>query len=237
MISIILPTYNERLNIESLITDIIDTLQTDFEIIVVDDNSPDGTYAVVDKMATQDSRIRCVRRMKDRGLTKSIQEGIDAAMGDLIGWMDADLSMPASYLKTMLQYLHSNDCDVVIASRFVPNGTNVGDSKLAAFASLCLSKLSRYALDLPILDITSGYILAKRHVFQNIRLRGDYGEYFIWLVYHLDQRNYRIVEIPYSPLPRMLGKSKTNPSFTVFLLRGIKYLTMLIKIRLLRYSN
>jgi len=232
MISIILPTFNECLNIETLITDIIDTLQIDFEVIVVDDNSPDGTHSVVENMAMHDSRIRCIRRTSERGLSKSIQEGVDAARGDLIGWMDADLSMPARYLKIMSESVINEDFDVVIASRFVPDGINEGDSSLARFSSFCLSMLGRYIFRFPVRDITSGYILAKRFVFDNLRLKGNYGEYFIYLVHQLAHRGHRIAEIPYTPLPRRFGDSKTNPSFMTFLLRGMNYLTMLLRIHI-----
>lgn len=234
MVSIVLPTYNERKNVEILINDITNFLKSDFEIIVVDDDSPDGTHAVVERIRAGDSRIRCIRRRRDRGLTKSIQEGIDASRGDLIGWMDADLSMPAVYLKTMVELVMQDNYDVAIASRFVPNGGNVGDSRIAEWASLLLSLVGRYAVGMKVRDITSGYLVAKRHVLDNIRLCGDYGEYFIYLVYELEQRNYRVAEVPYTPLPRIFGESKTNPSLSTFLFRGAKYLKTVAKVSILK---
>ena len=93
LVSVVLPTYDERDNIGPLIEGILDHVQRPVEIIVVDDDSPDGTWQVVQEMAA-DPRIRLLRRMDERGLTSALMAGIHHARGDVIAWMDCDLSMP-----------------------------------------------------------------------------------------------------------------------------------------------
>ena len=93
-VSVVLPTYNERDNIGPLIEAILANLEQPTQIIVVDDDSPDGTWQVVQEMATNDERIELLRRTDERGLTSALNAGIAHAKGDVIAWMDCDLSCP-----------------------------------------------------------------------------------------------------------------------------------------------
>ena len=94
-VSVVLPTYDERDNIGPLIQALLEHLDgTPTEIIVVDDDSPDGTWQVVQEMSANDERIELLRRADERGLTSALNAGIARARGDVIAWMDCDLSMP-----------------------------------------------------------------------------------------------------------------------------------------------
>jgi len=94
-VSVVLPTYNERDNIYPLIQALLNHLaDASPEIIVVDDDSPDGTWQVVAEVAAQDERVRLLRRLDERGLTSAIAAGIEQARGDIVVWMDCDFSMP-----------------------------------------------------------------------------------------------------------------------------------------------
>ena len=90
----ILPTYNERDNIPILIEGILRAVRTPVQVLVVDDDSPDGTWQVVQEIAAQEPHVRLIRRTDERGLTSAIWAGIRAADTDAVSWMDCDLAMP-----------------------------------------------------------------------------------------------------------------------------------------------
>ena len=118
LVSIVLPTYNERENIEAATTAIFKSLPGPVEVIVVDDNSPDLTWQVAGEIG--DQRIKVIRRTNARGLASAINRGIIESRGELVGWMDADMCHPPSLLPVMLARLAESD--VVIASRYVAGG-------------------------------------------------------------------------------------------------------------------
>lgn len=93
-VSVILPTYNEKENIKRLISEILENMGKNVEILVVDDDSPDGTWKIVEDMAKENNNIILLRRMNKRGLTSALTDGIKLAKGNIIAWMDTDLSMP-----------------------------------------------------------------------------------------------------------------------------------------------
>lgn len=247
-ISVILPTFNEAGNISELIDRVYSTLtktRKSFEIIVVDDNSPDQTWkkveAIKHKHKSSENKspirmIRLIRRIDKRGLTSAIQDGIDAANGKLIGWMDCDLSMPPEKLLEMPKKLNEG-YDIVVGSRYVPGGSDHRTEKFQVFLSKTISMISRALLVSEFKDYTSGFILAKRSVLKQIRLNGDYGEYFINLIYRAIKSGFRVVEIPYVLVPRKVGISKTAVSPLGFAIRGRKYLTMVAQLKLGRNGD
>lgn len=231
-VSIILPTYNEAGNITELIERAFKAIGNDGEIVVVDDDSPDGTWSIVDKMTIKYNRLRLIRRTGRRGLTSAIQEGIDASRGELIGWMDSDLSMPPEALAKLV-YATRTGSDIAVGSRYVPGGADLRHERLAVTLSLIISYLCRFILSRSIRDYTSGFIVAKREVFDQIKLKGDHGEYFIDLIYRAIRKGFSVKEIPYKLISRIHGTSKTAPSSFGFAKRGRKYLATLIRLRTL----
>ena len=97
-VSVILPTYNEKDNIPLLISEIFRQLPYETEIIVVDDDSPDGTWQVVEEMAKENQNLRLLRRVDKKGLVSALNDGIAVSEGDVVAWMDSDLSMPPEKL-------------------------------------------------------------------------------------------------------------------------------------------
>ena len=93
-VTVILPTYNERENIALLVEGIVSHVQPAPEVLVVDDNSPDGTWQVVESLLLSHPTLRLIKRVDERGLTSAIRRGIAEARGDVVVWMDTDLSMP-----------------------------------------------------------------------------------------------------------------------------------------------
>jgi len=237
-ISFVLPTFNEVGNIERLIKEIDRCIQGFAkEFIVVDDNSTDGTWQLVKKMEKQDQRVRLILRTANRGLTPSLQEGIEAAGGNLVSWMDCDLSMPPAKIPEMIQKIE-NGYDCVIGSRFVAGGGVVfiadgPDSLAGIILSMMLNKFIMMVLGKNIRDYTSGFIVIKRHILNKYRLRGDYGEYFIDLMYRLNSDGYRIREIPYIFQAREKGVSKTGSNLGMYLSRGWRYVVTVIRLKLI----
>ena len=122
LITVLAPTYNEAKNIEPLIAAIFEAIPYPTEIIVVDDNSPDGTWEVVEKLSTQNPNIRIERRMSNRGLTRSLRRGIELAKGNIIVWMDCDFSMPPTIIPLLLREVMHNKNDIAVGSRFIAGG-------------------------------------------------------------------------------------------------------------------
>jgi dolichol-phosphate mannosyltransferase len=230
-ITVVLPTFNERDNIVPLIQRGLAAL-ADFqvEMLVVDDDSPDGTWRSVADLAEADPRVRLIRRTEERGLTSAISTGITQAGGAWVGWMDCDLSMPPEDLPRLAGAL-ANGADVAVGSRFVPGGRDSGHSWVGHAFSRTINLAASLLLDRRIKDYTSGFILARRPVFDQLALRGDYGEYCIDLLYHAVRAGFRVVEIPYHYMPRATGESKTATNSLGYINRGWNYVVTILRLR------
>jgi len=228
-VSVVLPTYNERDNIGPLIEAILANLDWPTQIIVVDDDSPDGTWQVVQGMAVSDKRIELLRRTEERGLTSALNAGIARARGDVIAWMDCDLSMPPEKLPELVKALAK--FDLAIGSRYVKGGKDAGHSFVGRAFSWVMNFCTALLLGFAIRDYTSGFIAAKREVFDQINLRGDYGEYCIDLLHRARKKGFQIQEIPYYFVPRESGQSKTATRVWDYFRRGIKYVILVLRLR------
>jgi dolichol-phosphate mannosyltransferase len=228
-LSVVLPTYNERDNIEALIRRILGAVEEPTEVIVVDDDSPDGTWRVVGSMAGASDRIRLIHRTRERGLTSAIARGVEESRGDAVAWMDCDFSHPPELLPSLAAALE--DADFAVASRYVPGGEDLRDSFLARLLSRAINGFSSLVLDRSIRDYTSGYIAARREAVQSLSLRGDYGEYCIDLLCRAKRRGMTVREIPYKSPSRTHGESKTATNLKGFLRRGIKYVAVVLRLR------
>ena len=234
----VLPTYNEAENIKPLIDSIVEALEKDlYETIVVDDDSSDLTWKVVDDMIKTGKypHLRLERRLKDRGLTKSIWRGIELAKGDAVGWMDCDFSMPPKYLPVLLSLINAG-YDVAVGSRFLLGGNwrgeakDPGDTFLAVALSRSMNIFIQMCLDHRFKDYTSGFVVARKEVFDKIKLRGDYGEYFIDFIYRALKLDYHVVEVPYRWIPRIAGYSKTGSTLREYFRRGWKYIATTLRL-------
>lgn len=238
-VSIIMPTYNEAGNVADLIRDSVRIVKefgvSDIEVVVVDDDSPDQTWKVVMDTECPDAHIRVFRRLHDHGLTASLNEGIAAAQKEVIVWLDCDFSQPPDRIPQML-YMIDQGYDVVVNSRYVLGGGEARSGKggaLQLYLSRRLNGVLRFLLDSSFYDYTSGFVAVRRVVFSDMRLSGDYGEYFIDFIYRiLRDRRYRVCELPYIMQPRRSGESKTGSSLFQFLKRGRKYIWTILKLRI-----
>ncbi|OGG12865.1 hypothetical protein A2875_01550 [Candidatus Gottesmanbacteria bacterium RIFCSPHIGHO2_01_FULL_46_14] len=197
MITVILPTYNEADNIALLISAIQKNIPSNADILVVDDNSPDGTAARV----KTNRHVKLIVRTKNRGLTNSVNEGITASKGDVILWMDCDFSHPPSVIPKLLKEIERG-ADIALASRVRNRGLSV-----------LVNTVAMAFFGRNITDYTTGFLAVRRTVLDRIPLLGDYGEYCIDLLVRAQAAGYRIEEIPYISPPRRSGYSKTSLRF------------------------
>lgn len=227
MVSIILATYNERGSISGLISQILSRLGDSVEIIVVDDDSPDGTWMLVSEIESK--QVKLVRRVETRGLASAIMRGVIESKGDIVGWLDADGSMPVETLVEMLNEL--NNFDIVIGSRYTEGG-NDDRSPLRVLSSKLLNGLARMVLNDAVSDYTSGFIVMHRRVLDKvIPVPEGYGEYFIDFIYRCLEKGFSVKEVGYEFSERTKGASKSNPDLVSFAGLGMKYIFRIIRTR------
>lgn len=232
--SVILPTYNEAGNVVDLIGALHAEIRQPHEIIVVDDNSPDGTSQLVQELIARGTvpGLRLETRTADRGLRNSIWRGIELAKGDIICWCDCDFSHPPATMAELVAKVDEG-YDLAVASRFASGGSykrgigwfGADESALAVLLSRWINWFVRRALHPGFHDYTSGFIAARRTIFTKLKLRGDYGEYFIDFMFRAILLGYKYVEVPFVSPSRRSGVSKTGTTFWQLFKRGRKYVT------------
>ena len=212
MISIIIPTYNEKDNIIDLILEIKKCLleaHLENEIIIIDDNSPDGTGKTIRRVFDKDKNIRLFVRKNNRGLGTAILYGINKSKGSIIVGMDADFNHPPNKICKLIDKL--NNSDLVVASRFVKGGGM--EQKFKYITSYIFNFFLRYALGFPIMDNTSGfYAIKKKNLLKlpSNEIYYGYGEYHLRLTYLANKFHLSILEIPVFFPKRRQGNSKSN---------------------------
>jgi dolichol-phosphate mannosyltransferase len=212
-VSIILPTYCERGNIGDLI-DAIEAVSLpnpwETEIIVVDDNSPDGTAELVQKRQTQAPvDIHCFIRTDERGLATAIRFGIQHCTGDVIVVMDTDFNHDPQMIPQMVKLLEFYD--LVIGSRFVMGGGM--EDRQRYFYSLVYNLFVRMTLRLQIQDNLSGFFAIRREkllAMNQTKIFRGYGEYFIRLLFAARRSGYHMLEVPVFYILRRHGESKSR---------------------------
>ena len=228
-ISVVMPSYNESANIAEAIERISATLgESLLEIIIVDDNSPDRTWEIVEHL--KNPRARAIRRMDKRGLASALADGTRAAKGKIVVWLDCDLGIPPEDIALLVSKL--DEYDVAIGSRYLPGGKDTRN-KFRAFLSTVFNTYTRLVLGRFFWDWTSGFAAARREVLQEVPLSEEgFGEYFIEWVYACSKRNFKMVEVPYHYGLRKGGVSKTDSSVWVFLKLSVQYALRVLQIRM-----
>ena len=161
------PTFNERANVAILVERLRRALVAcDWEIVFVDDNSPDGTGAAVCAIGETDSRVRCLRRIGRRGLAGACLEGMLATQARYIAIMDSDLQHDETLLVAMLERLRAGNIDLVVGSRYLRGGSAAGLSLRRARMSRWSNALVRSVLGIDQTDPMSGYFMIRRDVFE-----------------------------------------------------------------------
>ena len=226
--SVILPTYKERDNIGELIEAILNQVQSDdfeIEIVVVDDNSPDGTADIVRQNFNNDPRIKLFVRTEERGLATAIRYGIDHSTGEILVFMDTDFNHDPAIIPQMIKFLEYYD--IIIGSRFVMAGGM--EDRFRQFSSLLYNYGIRVLFGSPVHDSLSGFFSIYRNKLETMNLDQiyyGYGDYFIRLLMLAHKRGYKMLEIPVFYRLRMHGHSKTQ-----FLSVFIQYTQALLTLR------
>ncbi|MCC6455692.1 MAG: polyprenol monophosphomannose synthase [Caldilineaceae bacterium] len=239
LVCTVLPTYNERANIGPLIEGILAHAITPHLVLVVDDNSPDGTGEVVEEMMARHNtpevtRVLLLRRVGEKGLTSAIQAGIDAAIDThgaaIVTWMDCDLSMPPADVPRLVQVVLEG-ADMAVGSRWVPGGADIAHGLMARSLSWVINAAATLLISRQMRDYTSGFIAARAPLLQALRLQGDYGEYCIDLLGRALRAGYQVREVPYICVPRNAGESKTGVNLWDYLVKGRKYVATIWRLR------
>jgi len=222
MISLIIPTYNEKENIGKLLTLISNLNLKNFEVIIVDDNSPDGTAKEVERLAKEiPLKIKLIKRRGKRDLSLSVLEGFKKASGEILGVMDADLSHPPELIPKILKELEDND--FVIASRKISGGEikewSLKRKIFSGFATFLAKTLVP-----KVSDPLSGFFFFKKKIIEGVKL-SPIG-YKICLEILVKGNYQKLKEIPYVFKNRLFGKSKLN--FKIIL----KFLFHVLKLHL-----
>jgi dolichol-phosphate mannosyltransferase len=208
----VVPTFNERDNVPRLINLLkVALAQIAWELIIVDDNSPDGTAGQAKRIAATDSRIRCMRRIGRRGLAGACLEGILASQARFVAVMDGDLQHDESLLVPMLQLLRGNGPDLVVATRYGDGGSAAALSSERAWGSRLATSLAHRLLSLKLSDPMSGFFMVRRELVDEIAPRLSTQGFKILLDIAVTAGGrLRIAELPYTFRRRLYGESKLD---------------------------
>ena len=225
-----LATYNERENIVDTIQSIFEHVKDPVEVIVVDDDSADQTWQLVESLG--DPRVVVIRRVDTRGLASAFNRGIIESRGEIVGWMDADMCMPPSMLPAMVDKL--NDHDIVVGSRYAQGGKD-DRAALRVISSRLINGLAGLVLGYGIKDYDSGFVVLRRTVFNKVSIiPTGYGAYFMEFLYTCRKKGLTVYEMPYVFRDRAKGISKSAPSILKFFKTGMQYVIRIFTARLRR---
>jgi len=212
IVSVVVPTFNERDNVTTLYRRLEAAFKdVPWEVVFVDDNSPDGTWQVVRELSRADNRVRCVRRIGRRGLSGACIEGVLAASAPYAAVIDADLQHDETQLPKMLQLLQSGAAELVVGSRYIEGGSAASFNRQRAGASAFATELSRRLLKVDILDPMSGFFMIRRDRFEQIAPKLSTQGFKILLdIIASAEGGLRTVEVPYTFGARLHGESKLD---------------------------
>jgi dolichol-phosphate mannosyltransferase len=230
VISVVLPTYNEREGIGELVAEILAIargVHLDVEVLVVDDDSPDGTARHLAETFRNDPAVRVHVRRGERGLASAVRRGIEQARGETVVVMDSDGNHDPALVPLMVRC--ADDFDVVVGSRYVLGGGML-TSAFRYWASYAFNILIRAVLGLRIHDNLSGYLAFRRSLVARLepdRIFYGYGDYAVRFLHQVVSRGGRVLEIPTVYRFRKGGESKTR-----FFAYFWTYLASVLRLRL-----
>jgi dolichol-phosphate mannosyltransferase len=209
MISIILPTYNEAENLELIVfrlSQVMHGLNLPWEVLVVDDNSPDGTFKIAQKLEDK-YPLRAILRIQDRGLSAAVIEGFKKANGEICVVMDADLSHPPESIAELIFPIQQGYADISVGSRYILSG---GSNDWPIFRVLCSRVAGFFAKGITSLkDPTSGFMAVRRDLVSGLKL-DPVGWKIVLEVVAKSKPKARIIEVPFIFADRVKGKSKLS---------------------------
>ena len=240
-LSVIVPTFNEVGNVAELRDRVAVVLaNVAWEMIFVDDDSPDGTSAKLREMAQADPRVRCIQRIGRRGLASACIEGMLASSAPIVAVIDADLQHDERLLPAMLELMGREDIDVVVGSRYVESGGIGGWDESRAAMSRLATRLARVVLKADLHDPMSGFFMIRHDAVVACVKAGLSGIGFKILldIFATSPTPLRHRELPYQFRNRVSGESKldTNVAWEYFVMLLDKFLGRAVPIRFIAFS-
>src|SRR6478609_852696 len=211
-LTIVVPTFNERDNVRPLVDALEAALRgIRWEVVFVDDDSPDGTAAAVRTLSRQDARVRCVQRIGRRGLSSAVIEGMLASAAPYLAVIDGDLQHDPAILPAMYEALRSQPLDIVVGSRYIPGG-GVGDwSESRGRISGVATRMAKLVVTADLADPMSGFFMITRPAFEGaVRRLSGQGFKILLDLFASSPTPYRFKEIPFVFRKRMTGESKLD---------------------------
>jgi len=212
-LTVVAPTFNERANVARLVAKLDAALAgVAWEVIFVDDNSPDGTAELVKQIAARDGRVRCLRRVGRRGLAGAVVEGVLASAAPFVAVIDADMQHDETLLPRMLAVLRGGDVDLVVGSRYLEaGGLAQGFSPIRKAGSQLATALGRRALKTDVSDPVSGFFMLRREVVDRVAGRLEpSGFKILFDIIASQPAPLRVKELPYAFQAREAGESKLD---------------------------
>lgn len=207
------PAFNEAANLAMLAGRLAKALPgVAWQLIIVDDDSPDGTAAAAKALAQADARVSCLKRLKRRGLAGAVIEGVLASAAPFVAVMDADLQHDETLLPAMLAALRDDRADIVVGSRYVAEGrADGGLAGVRGLGSRLANRLARLVLRTDVADPVSGFFMVRRPLFDEAAPRlSDQGFKILFDLIATRRAPTRILELPYSFSARRAGVSKLD---------------------------
>ena len=237
-ISIIIPTLNEQKTLYKTLTQIKYLSQkyiknTDYEIIIIDDNSIDSTFEEF-KRFEKDNNLNNFFFYKNQtgpSLSKSIKYGVSLSKLDYIACIDADLSFDPKYIFQNLSLMKTYD--FINFSRYLIKGSDqrtIKNTGLLKYFSFIINKSMKILFSSLITDFTSGFFISRTEIIKNYQFKGNYGEYYMFLISKIIISKYKIKELPIKFYDRFAGESKTGRAFTNISSKGMPYIKALVEI-------
>ena len=212
-LTIVSPTFNEKANIRPLVAKLDAALKgVAWQVIFVDDNSPDGTAEEAKAVARTDARVQCIRRVGRRGLAGAVVEGALDSAAPVVAVIDADLQHDETLLPAMLKLIQADQADLVVASRYLdPEGLSAGLSRTRQQGSRLATWMSRRVLKNEVSDPVSGYFMARRGIWEATAPRlSTEGFKILFDLLASATGPMRVAELPYRFRDRLAGESKLD---------------------------
>jgi dolichol-phosphate mannosyltransferase len=239
-LSVIVPAFNERENIAAVIAAVSEALPSiSWELIFVDDDSPDGTASFVREIARTDPRVRCLHRVGRRGLASACVEGIMSTASPIVAVIDADGQHDERALCRMFQILGATDADMVVGSRYVQGGGVVDWDQSRAAMSRIATRIANWATGAKLSDPMSGFFMMRREVFlASLPRLSSIGFKILLDISASSDRVLRIAEIPYQFRSRQHGESKLDSMvlWEFFLLLVDKSVGRFVPVRFISFA-
>lgn len=213
VVSVVTPTFNEAENLPVLVEAVHAALGTlPHEIVVADDDSPDRTWEVAERLAETDPSIRVLRRFRDPGLSAAVLDGMTVARGEYLAVIDADLQHDPAILPEMVGLLASGTVDVCVGSRATEGGGYGDWSAARRLVSWVATMIAKVLLRVPVSDPMSGYFAITRAGYEGTASQINARGFKILLEFVGRNRSLRVAEVPYEFRNRVHGETKLNRS-------------------------